>query len=91
MFHHKRMSERLLKALPQLRCSLVSGRRETREGGIFRSRFGQHRNPEFQETWHTFLHEFHHRDNSIAVFSRGLKSLVEQSSEFSQWFAVRSA
>ena len=39
----------------------------------------------------TLLHEFHHRDNSVAVFSRGLKSLMEQFTEFPQRLAIRSA
>jgi hypothetical protein len=70
------MCERLLETFPQLRGSLVSGRRETREGGVFNGSFVNIL-PEIWKTCHTFLHEFHHRDDSIAVFSRSLKSLVE--------------
>jgi hypothetical protein len=33
------MCERLLETFPQLRGSLVSGRRETREGGVFNGSF----------------------------------------------------
>lgn len=61
------------------------------EGWSLPSPFRQHRISRVRETCRTLLHEFHHRDNSVAVFPRSLKSLVEQSSEFPQRLAVRPA